>query len=251
MLRVFDEGRLFAEIYGEGPIRVVWLHGWARRGDDFATCARALAEDGVASVSFDLPGFGSSPLPLEVGGAPVYADSLLETLREVALEPVILVGHSFGGAVAVTLAAREPALVRHLILTGTPRLSRSTKKRGAPLGYRIVRWARRRGLVSEARLERARQRYGSLDYRRAHGALREILVASVNENYEAAMRALTMPVTMIWGANDRDAPIEVARRALELVSVPITWRTLDGVGHLTPSEAPQVLVDAVRDALAS
>lgn len=251
MLKVFDEGRLFAETYGEGPIRVVWLHGWARRGEDFATCARALADDGVASVSFDLPGFGSSPLPREVGGAAVYADALLGAFREVALDPVILVGHSFGGAVAVTLAAREPTLVRHLILTGTPRLSRATTKNVTPFSYRVLRWARRRGLVSEARLERARQRYGSLDYRRAHGALREILVASVNENYEGAMRALTTPVTMIWGANDLDAPIEVARRSLELVSVPITWRTLDGVGHLTPSEAPQILVDAVRDALTS
>ncbi len=250
MLKVFDEGRLFAETYGEGPVRVVWLHGWARRGEDFAACARALVDEGVASISFDLPGFGSSPLPREVGGATVYAETLLGTLREVAREPVVLVGHSFGGAVAVTLAAREPALVRHLILTGTPRLSHSTTKNSAPLAYRTLRWARRRGLVSEARLERARQRYGSFDYRRAHGALREILVASVNEDYEASMRALSTPLTMIWGANDRDAPLDVARRSLEVVSVPVTWRTLEGVGHLTPSEAPHALVDAVREALA-
>ena len=251
MLKVFDEGRLYAEIYGEGPIRVVWLHGWARRGEDFATCARELADEGIASVSFDLPGFGSSPLPREVGGAPVYANALVGALREVAREPVVLVGHSFGGAVAVTLTAREPALVRHLILTGTPRLSRATAVSRAPLTYRVLRAARRRGLVSEARLERARQRYGSLDYRRAQGAMREILVASVNEDYEAAMRSLKTPATMIWGANDLDAPLDVARRSLDLVSVPITWRTIEGVGHLTPSEAPHVLVDAVRAALRS
>lgn len=250
MLKVFDEGRLFAETYGEGPTRVVWLHGWARRGDDFAQCARTLADEGVASVSFDLPGFGASPLPQGVGGASLYADALEGVLREVATSPVVLVGHSFGGAVAVTLAAREPGLVRHLILTGAPRLSRVTKG-SAPRGYRALRFARRRGLISEARLERARQRYGSPDYRRAHGALREILVASVNEDYETPMRALKSPLTMIWGANDVDAPAAVARRALDLVSVPATWRTLDGVGHLTPIEAPNVLVDAVRDALSS
>ncbi|HUY43195.1 MAG TPA: alpha/beta hydrolase [Acidimicrobiales bacterium] len=251
MLRVYDEGRLFGETFGEDPPRVLWLHGWGRTSADFSVAARALAEEGVGSLSVDLPGFGSSPLPEGVGGAELYADALVGLLRQLATQPIILVGHSFGGSVALTLAAREAPLVKHLVLTGTPRLSPSLSRTVAPRAYRWWRWAARRGLVSEARMERARQRYGSPDYRQAHGALREILVASVNESYEVALASLVTPVTFVWGENDRDVPLDVAVRAMALVSVPAQLRTLPGVGHLTPTEAPGALADAVRDALRS
>ena len=62
VLRAYGDGTLFGEPYGEGPVRVVFLHGWARRGADFAACATELAGRGVASVTLDLPGFGSSPV---------------------------------------------------------------------------------------------------------------------------------------------------------------------------------------------
>ena len=250
MLRVYDEGRLFGETYGEGPPRVLWLHGWGRTGADFSVTARALADEGVGSVSVDLPGFGSSPTPDGVGGAELYADALVGLLRELATQPMILVGHSFGGSVALTLAVREAPLVKHLVLTGTPRLSASSGA-SSSRAYRSWRWAHRRGLVSEARMERLRQRYGSADYRSAQGALREILVASVNESYETQLASLVTPLTLVWGENDRDVPLDVAVRAMELVSAPVELRTLPGVGHLTPTEAPGALADVVRDAMKS
>lgn len=248
MLRVYDEGRLFGETYGEDPPRVLWLHGWGRTSADFAVSARTLAGEGVGSLCLDLPGFGSSPLPAGVGGAQFYADALVGLLRELATEPLVLVGHSFGGSVALALAVREAPLVKHLVLTGTPRLS-ATPGGSSPAAYRWWRWARRRGLISEARLERARQRYGSLDYRNAQGALREILVASVNENYAPLLASLVVPLTLVWGEDDSDVPVEVAERAMALVSSRARLRTLAGVGHLTPTEAPGALSDAVRDAV--
>ena len=252
MLRVYDEGRLFGETFGEDPPRVLWLHGWGRTSADFSVAARSLADEGVSSLSVDLPGFGSSPLPDGVGGAELYADALVGLLRELATTPMVLVGHSFGGSVALTLAAREAPLVKHLVLTGTPRLSsppRSAARSSSPRAYRWWRSARRRGLISEERLEHARQRYGSADYRRAQGALREILVASVNESYETQLASLVTPVTLVWGENDRDVPLDVAVRAMELIRAPARLHTLAGVGHLTPTEAPEALADAVREAL--
>ncbi len=250
MLRVYDEGRLFGETYGEGFARVLWLHGWARTGADFAASARALANEGVASLSVDLPGFGSSPLPRGVGGAEFYADALEGFLGDVVQEPIILVGHSFGGSVALVLAARHPAFVRHLVLTGTPRLIR-TEAGSSPWAYRAWRWARHRGLVSEARLARARQRYGSLAYRRAQGPLREILVASVNEDYEQRLASLVVPVTLVWGENDAEVPVATALEAKSRVTSGADVRVLPGVGHQVPIDAPEALSDAVRAALAS
>ena len=57
-LRALADGALFAEAYGDGSPRVLALHGWGRRGNDFAA---SLAEFDALAV--DLPGFGATPAP--------------------------------------------------------------------------------------------------------------------------------------------------------------------------------------------
>ncbi len=248
VLRSYGQATLFGEAYGEGPVQVVWLHGWARRGTDFAEAARGLVGRGVASVALDLPGFGASPEPAAAGGARHYAALVTAALEEIAPGPVVLVGHSFGGTVATVVAAREPARVRALVLTGAPVLRRPSSAT-SPLGYRIRRWLGRHGLLSPARLEAARQRYGSSDYRRASGVMRDVLVASVNESYEAELSAVRAPVFLLWGQDDTEVPVEVATRAASFLAAPHTLEVLAGVGHLVPTEAPAALAEAVAGAL--
>ena len=131
MLRAYGDGNIFGEPYGEAPIRVVFLHGWARRALDFAECATELAGRGVGSVALDLPGFGASPLPKVAGGARYYAELLAPVLRQISDEPLVLVGHSNGGSIALVLAVTHPELVSALVVTGAPllRSSSSTKPR--------------------------------------------------------------------------------------------------------------------------
>lgn len=249
MLKVFDAGRLFGEAYGSGPVRVLWLHGWARSGHDFAVAAQHLADAGIASVALDLPGFGATPALSSSGGARDYAQYLRPALRELATEPLVVVGHSLGGRVGVPLAVAEPNLVSHLVVTGAPLLQR-VDRTPAPRGYSFLRWAHRHRLVSDERMEQARQRYGSADYRYATGVMREVLVRMVNESYEYELKRLTMPVSFVWGALDREVPVEVARRAQSLVPTRTELHVIEGVGHLTPIEAPRELGDVVVGALA-
>lgn len=248
VLRSYGDSRVFGESYGAGPVRVVWLHGWARRGADFAVAATALAERGVASVALDLPGSGASPTPLEAGGARHYADLILPTLREIAEEPVVLVGHSRGGCIAAVAASRHPELTHALVVSGAP-LVRAASSARSPLAYRTLRSLARRRLVSPRRLEVARNKYGSTDYRNAEGVMRDVLVASVNESYESELASLAMPVAFVWGENDHEVPVDVARRAAELTEGPTSLTVLNGVGHLVPLEAPAALVDAAEKAL--
>jgi pimeloyl-ACP methyl ester carboxylesterase len=227
---------------------VVWLHGWARQAQDFSAAARLLAERGVASVALDLPGSGASPVPSEAGGARHYAELILPALRDVGDGPIVLVGHSFGGRIAVVVASQHPELVDGLVLTGAP-LVRLHAPARAPLAYRILRWLARHHLVGDARLESARKKYGSRDYRNAQGVMRDVLVANVAESYESELSALQMPVAFVWGEGDGEVPFAVATRAANLVSSETTMTVLDGIGHLLPLEAPAALVDAVVGAL--
>ncbi|HEY1824940.1 MAG TPA: alpha/beta hydrolase [Acidimicrobiales bacterium] len=247
MLRSFAESGIFGEAYGTGEVRVVWLHGWARSAADFAAPAGQLAERDISSVALDLPGSGASPPPARAGGASAYAELLSPVLEAISPEPLVVVGHSFGGRIAVILAARYPARVRALVLTGVP-LLRLGPARKSPPAYRATRWMARRGLLSDARLEAARQRYGSSDYRNATGVMRDVLVSTMQENYEGDLGALRAPVTLLWGEQDAEAPLEVAHRVSDLLGTSSNLEVLAGVGHFVPLEASEALAVATHRA---
>ncbi len=244
MLRAYASGRLFGEAYGEGAPWVLALHGWARTHADFAGVLGS--RDGAPAldaVALDLPGFGATPPPPEAWGSGEYADLVVEVLDAMG-EKVVVLGHSFGGRVAVELAARHGARVAGLVLTGVPLFRPDGARSRIAPSYRVLRRMARLGLVGEARLEQARQRHGSRDYREATGVMRSVLVRLLSERYEEALGRITCPVGLVWGELDRVAPVEVGRRGAALLgaAAPIV---VPGVGHLLPTEAPGRLREAL------
>ena len=248
MLKAFADGRLFGTLHGASPPRVLALHGWGRSHADFDA---VLA--GADALALDLPGFGATPAPDGAWGGREYAAVVAEVLDGFTEPPVVL-GHSFGGRVAVHLAAAHPERARALVLTGVPLLRPSgVRRRKPPLGYRVGRALHRRGFVGEARMEALRQRHGSADYRAARGVMRQVHVRAVNETYEEQLRALRCPVELVWGADDIDVRPAVAEAAAELLSaagVDVRVTVLPGVGHHVPTAAPEALREVLQRALA-
>ena len=231
-------GDLFAEVHGSGRPAVVALHGWARRGADFAAVLQ-----GMDAVALDLPGFGATPAPEGVMTTAEYADQVASAIDDVGGGAKTIVGHSFGGRVAVRLAVRRHDLVERLVLTGVP-LVRLRPPGRPPLGYRLLRTGHRFGMVSDERMERIRRSRGSVDYRSAGGTMRDILVAAVNESYEDDLHQIECPVDLVWGADDSEVPAEVAERVRTILDdrgVPTRLVVVPGAGHLLPLEAPEAL----------
>jgi len=251
MLRSLAGGALFGETWGGGPARVVALHGWGRTHADFAGVLGPGAPGGaLPTVAPDLPGFGATPPPPEAWGSAGYAEVVARLIEdEAGGGPVVVLGHSFGGRVAVTLAAARPELVRALVLTGAPVARRPGGRHRPPAAYRLVRSLRRLGLVSEAHLEEARQRYGSADYRASEGVVRQVLVRLLAEDYEPALAALRCPVAMVWGEDDTEVPLAVAER-VRLVLPAAELTVCPGAGHLTPLRVPGELRAVVDRLLA-
>ena len=217
------------------------LHGWGRTRSDFD---RLLA--GYDAVALDLPGFGASPPPGEAIGAAGYAQ-LVEFILDDFDTPPVIVGHSFGGRVAVALAAAHPGAVSGLILVGVPLVRLSGSGARPSWRYRLVRRAGRMGLISEKRLERARRRFGSVDYRNATGIMRDVLVMAVNESYEEELSGITCPVRLIWGVGDTAVPPAVAEAALKMIADG-GLDVVDGAGHdvhLSHPERVQVAIDGL------
>jgi pimeloyl-ACP methyl ester carboxylesterase len=145
------------------------------------------------------------------------------------------------------MAASRPESVGALVLTGVPLLRLRPPTKPAA-GYRVARWLQKRGLVSEDRLERERQKRGSADYRAAGGVMRDILVKVVNESYEAELATLRSPVRLLWGELDTEAPVSVARAALEILrgnGADASLVVLGGIGHMLPLEEPAALRSVV------
>ncbi len=121
--------------------------------------------------------------------------------------------------------------------------------RGRSESYVLLRRLRRWHLVSEERLEAARQRYGSADYRAARGVVRDVLVATVNESYDDEMALWRGPTTLVWGDADTVTPLADLDAARPAFAGPNELRVLSGVGHLTPLQAPAELARAAVELL--
>lgn len=203
----------------------------------------------IDAIALDLPGFGATPPPAYAWGSDEYADALVGVVETMAA-PVVVVGHSFGGRVALRLAVRHPELVAALVLTGVP-LWQSSELRPRPAAaFRVARALHRWGLASDAQIERARQRYGSADYKAASGVMRDVLVKVLAESYKADLELISCPMELVWGDQDSVVPLQLALKAAELIKAsgrapaPVVT-CCKGVGHLLPLEAPLELRSAI------
>ena len=218
---------------------ILALHGWGRSSADFD---RVLAD--TDALALDLPGFGASPPPDTSMGAHGYADLIIDVLDSFERPPVV-VGHSFGGRVAVALEAEVPGSFSAMVLTGVPLLRKATAPKPG-IGYRMVRAAHRAGLISDERLERVKRTRGSADYRAASGVMRDVLVAVVNESYEYELGELDLPVSLVWGARDTDVPLWIPERVVQLLGGRADLEVVDDAGHFVPTTHPERLRAALE-----
>ena len=100
---------------------VVLLHGWAVAQHTYRKVIEAIAEQGCMVIAPAMPGFGGTR---DLGGDAFslsgYAKWVADLLDALEInEPAVLVGHSFGGGVAVKLAHDMPERVRSLVLVNS------------------------------------------------------------------------------------------------------------------------------------
>jgi pimeloyl-ACP methyl ester carboxylesterase len=119
--RTFVQGRTACySMAGEG-LPVVLLHGWALAHHTYRDVIQTIAAQGCQVIAPAMPGFGgTSDLPGEsfsLGGYAQWVADLLDSLD--IEEPAVVVGHSFGGGVAVRLAHDFRSRVRSLVLVNS------------------------------------------------------------------------------------------------------------------------------------
>lgn len=240
-IQALADGRVLAQRIGGSPARIVALHGWGRSGNDFV---EILA--GLDALAIHLPGFGPAAAPESVWGTAEYARLVADAIEP--LGPVVLVGHSFGGRIAVRLAASRPELVSALVLTGAPlvRLAPASKP---SLSYRFAKALHRIGLIPDSVMESRRSKAGSADYNAAQGVMRDIMVTTVNENYDDDLAKITTPTWMVWGEHDTAAPTAAGKVASQKIRG-AHWTVVPGEAHLLTPALGAAVRNAVEEARA-
>lgn len=244
---------------GEGP-PLLLVHGYGGAAWNFEPMAAHLA--GRRLIVPDLPGHGgSSPLP----AAPTLA-GFADVLAGVLDEPVDVFGHSLGGVVALRLAERHPQLVRRVVLAAAAGISSSTRMAEITIAVAgIVQPAKLAGrrVESIARSRRLRRLvFGRfevsnaelLSERAVHGFLRGPVLhtdaigaglALARDDPRVDLDRVRAPVLVLWGARDRQVPIEDGFEYARRLRAPL--RAIADCGHLLIGERPEVCARAALE----
>ena len=217
------------------------LHGWGVSSELFAPILEGL-QPGRQLIVPDLPGFGATPAPASPWSVHEYAAWCIALLDRLGVETCDLIGHSNGGRVGIVMAARYPDRISRMVLTGSAGLRprRSLRDAARVRTYKVLRAVERSsampGAVRRIAKRRADQR-GSADYRAASGTMRGTLVRIVNEDLRALLPELRIPVLLIWGDQDTEAPVEDGR-IMERLIPDAGLVVFEGAGHYAYLEQP-------------
>ena len=120
------DGRPARYASGGRGLPVLFLHGWGLDHRAYEQSLRRLTARGCRVIAPSLPGFGrTAELPCaqrNVAGYAAWVDRFLDAIG--LEEPMLVLGHSFGGGIAAKLAHDHPQRVRYLVLlnsVGDPR----------------------------------------------------------------------------------------------------------------------------------
>lgn len=229
---------------------ILILHGWNLNGKKYSPLIKALKAKNFTVYAPDLPGFGKNakllkkPLTLED-----YVDYVVNFLRDNHIIKPIIIGHSFGGRIAIKLAFQYPNKIKALILSGTPAILLEPR---AKIYLLMVIAKLGGGIFSLPGLNLFKnfvrklfyKIIGSWDYYRTQGRMRETFKNIIREDLETYLPKLEVPSLVIWGEKDSQVPVSIGKKIAKRISK-ADWLILKGGQHGIPYEKPAEFAEAV------
>ncbi len=259
---------------GDG-VPVLLLHGVPETSSCWADVAPALARDRRV-LAPDLPGLGGSTFtgPYDVTALVAQLAALLDGEGVARLD---VVGHDWGGVLALALAGLRPDLVRRLVVVNAPYGGGPPVHRAVhvPLfalpvlpeaafrvgGRRLVGamlaagWRTDRVLPPERRAEYEAAYTGADRVRGMLGYYRAAVRPRAGALRPGSALAQQLPPVnveqahVLWGAADPVLPVDTGEDVVRRLGPGTRLTTLPGVGHFAPEEAPEQVADVLLDVL--
>jgi len=233
----------------EDPSReaVVFLHGWR---SEAAVWKQAMVEleNTYQVFALDLPGFGKSEKPKHTFDLASYSLVVRGFVEKLGLKNVNLVGHSFGGRVAIKLSSTEPELIKKLVLVDSAgfnfhnknkrEIFRFFSKIARPF-FRLPGFKSLRPTIYKA--------IGADDYV-ATPDMKDTFVKVINEDLTALLRFIRQQTLIVWGGKDEDTPMILAMLLKENIRHS-DMVVFNDAGHFSFLDEPKKFAEAVRDFL--
>lgn len=233
--------QIYYYVKGEG-IPLILMHGWGCNASTVSFIADCSLKSGYKVYNIDLPGFGQSSEPKEVWGVEDYAAMIEYLISQQEIKCPVLVGHSFGGRIAIVLGSRSN--INKIILIDAAgikphrKLSYYFKVYSFKLLKKIPSFLFGGKQRKHQIIERQRQKRGSSDYSQASKRMREILIKTVNEDLKHLMPHIKASTLLIWGTNDTATPLKDAKTMNKLIA-DSGLVEIEGAGHYSFLDNPQ------------
>jgi len=240
------------KIAGQGPAILI-LHGWGGSSDSWIRVQKILSKEGFQVVVPDFPGFGKSKTPFSPWGLEEYTNFILNLTNYFGLKDFYLLGHSFGGRIAIKFAVSHPEKIKSLILCD----SAGIKQKWGLKEILIFQLAKIGNAVfTPTPLRRLKDRARNLfyiflrhrDYVKADGTMKETMKKVINEDLLIDLPKIKTKTLIVWGKNDKLVPVKYAYFFKEKIENS-ELKILPKIGHSPNLETPEKLAEIILNFL--
>ena len=252
---------------------VILIHGASGNTRDWTFGFADLLDDHARVIAFDRPGLGHSPALHDRGESPAEQAAVLDAAAaELGVRRAVVVGHSYGGAVAMAWALEHPERVAAVVsLAGAtmpwrgglgPWYSIASSPLGGATVVPLVAAFAPRGLAEQSVTQIFAPQpapEGYLDHIGLPLTLRpDTLRANARQvnglkPHVTAMAArypgVTIPVEIVHGDRDTIVPLTTHSAPMARLLPDARLTVLQGIGHMPHHAEPQAALDAVLRAI--
>lgn len=235
---------------GGAGVPILILHGWESSSDKWQKVGEFLVQNNFLVIIPDLPGFGKSSLPPIPWTVSDYLELVVKFVEKLYAKNDIsghffLLGHSFGGRIAIKFGAVYPEKISGFILCSAGGII-SKKRAKVKFFYLLTKSGK---IFFSLPILRGTQNFvrkalyrlaGTRDYLRASPLMRETMKKIISENLIPYLSKIKISTLIIWGAKDKILPLGDARIIKEKIQNS-TLEIIPNVGHAPNLEAPEML----------
>jgi pimeloyl-ACP methyl ester carboxylesterase len=254
----------YQEAGDENAPAIVLIHGFISSTLIWSDVFLPLADAGFRVIAIDMPGYGYSEKPAD-GQYTIdwQAHTIVSLLDSLEIDTATIVGASYGGAVAATIALDYPERVEQLVLVGTVSNDDILKQPMVRIAclpligdvvtplYLGSRWVLRKRIQDMYRRTNTpidEHKLAARHHLLATAGVHRAMVRSMRrwsaERISREANLIRVPTLLVWGEADSHVPLSDGVRLRDRIpgSRLIVFRNC---GHLPPAEQPEKFVQAL------
>ena len=200
----YKKSKVFYKTVGNGNNIILFLHGWGGSIKSFEFVSKNL-DDNYKLLFIDFPPFGKSEEPKIPYTIYDYENIVIKLLDKENVKKPIIVGHSFGGRVAILLASH--GFAEKIVLVDSAGLK---PKRHINYYFKIYKYKllKKMGIKTNS---------GSKDYKSLTPICKKTFVNIVNTNLENYAKNIDVPTLIFWGEKDKETPMYMAKKLNKII----------------------------------